>query len=572
MAMMISKFHKLIQSRLLWIVFLVVIVFSFVIWGMADTSATQERGRQDVARLHGKGVDSNAFHDARRSTYASLVLSTGRMLSMDDALNTYLDDQAWKRIVSRSVVRDHGLRAPDAMVEAGIRNHPAFQEEGAYKTQNYLSTIAFLQNTMRITEPGFHEIMREDIELQLLQRSVASLVPVTPHETGETLRMLTDRYTVQYAELLPGLVAEQVSLTDEEIEAFYAADPERYRTSEKFRLAYVVFPYDDYRDAVPEISEEEILQYYEVNQSRYRIRSEADAEEEEEEGDAEEQYRTLDEVRGDIRRELIRAQARRLAVQEADDFVHALTPTRSGEAPEFDALRQQKGLAGGEIPPFTPGSRPDFEDAAGPIGSAAPQLDLTPEFYFSDTLQGEQGAYVVALKAIIPPEIPPFAEAREQVAGDARREAERKALEEMAQALHDEVSAAMAEGQSFAAALEGQEAIELKEAGPFSLMEAMYSEPLVGELMPALATYDAGELMELVLAGDRALIVYVQERTTEEGAMLSFMRSQIQSGLAQRRAGLVFDAYQQHLLEEAGFEDLRHLLRRDEEQREEDDG
>ena len=45
MAMMISKFHKLIQSRLLWGGFLVVIIFSFIIWGVVWPSDIEEMDR-----------------------------------------------------------------------------------------------------------------------------------------------------------------------------------------------------------------------------------------------------------------------------------------------------------------------------------------------------------------------------------------------------------------------------------------------------------------------------------------------------------------------------------------------
>ena len=52
MAMMISKFHKLIQSRLLWGAFLVIIVFSCVIWGLvwpSDLKKAEQANRNSRA-------------------------------------------------------------------------------------------------------------------------------------------------------------------------------------------------------------------------------------------------------------------------------------------------------------------------------------------------------------------------------------------------------------------------------------------------------------------------------------------------------------------------------------------
>ena len=41
MAMLISKFHRLIQSRLLWAAFLVIVVISFVFWGSTMPKTSQ---------------------------------------------------------------------------------------------------------------------------------------------------------------------------------------------------------------------------------------------------------------------------------------------------------------------------------------------------------------------------------------------------------------------------------------------------------------------------------------------------------------------------------------------------
>jgi hypothetical protein len=65
MAMMISKFHKLIQSRILWGVFLIVIVFSFVIWGMVWPSEMEEADRINAAgMLDGEPVSHGEFRAA----------------------------------------------------------------------------------------------------------------------------------------------------------------------------------------------------------------------------------------------------------------------------------------------------------------------------------------------------------------------------------------------------------------------------------------------------------------------------------------------------------------------------
>ncbi|HPT17026.1 MAG TPA: hypothetical protein PK388_07065, partial [Kiritimatiellia bacterium] len=79
MAMMISKFHKLIQSRLLWGAFLIIIVFSFVVWGMVWPSDVEKAERANAAgTLDGQPVSQGEYRSAYLSTYLARALALGR--------------------------------------------------------------------------------------------------------------------------------------------------------------------------------------------------------------------------------------------------------------------------------------------------------------------------------------------------------------------------------------------------------------------------------------------------------------------------------------------------------------
>ena len=62
MAMLIQKFHRLIQSKLLWIVFLSLVVISFVFWG-AYSPRRGERDREEIeaGELYGEAVPRIRF-------------------------------------------------------------------------------------------------------------------------------------------------------------------------------------------------------------------------------------------------------------------------------------------------------------------------------------------------------------------------------------------------------------------------------------------------------------------------------------------------------------------------------
>ena len=85
MPMLISKFHRLIQSRLLWATFLIVIVFSFVIWGTqmpSQNKAAKEANAE--GKLNDKWVSREEFRKAYFDTYMSVVFAVGKPIHDDE--------------------------------------------------------------------------------------------------------------------------------------------------------------------------------------------------------------------------------------------------------------------------------------------------------------------------------------------------------------------------------------------------------------------------------------------------------------------------------------------------------
>lgn len=100
MTMMISRFHRLIQSRILWGVFLIVIVFSFVIWGMVWPS---REDRLEEARgagtLDGETVSFGEYNAAYRSAYLARALTQSRDMNAPGS-DVILRRMTWQRLAT----------------------------------------------------------------------------------------------------------------------------------------------------------------------------------------------------------------------------------------------------------------------------------------------------------------------------------------------------------------------------------------------------------------------------------------------------------------------------------------
>ena len=160
--MLIGKFHKLIQSRLLWGVFLVIIVFSFVIWGtpfLFRSKSDREAGSE--GKIGGKPVSRQEFRSAYTHIYASLAMGMGRKPDLSGAkAEAALRQAAWRRVASLREAARLGFTASDEEVQQAIAREPYFQHEGRFSLEMYKNFVGQFLNdlgyNMTVTSPyGF---------------------------------------------------------------------------------------------------------------------------------------------------------------------------------------------------------------------------------------------------------------------------------------------------------------------------------------------------------------------------------------------------------------------------------
>ena len=168
MAMMISKFHKLIQSRLLWGAFLVIIVFSFVIWGMVWPSDLEKAEQANAAgSLDGETVGHGEFRSAYLNTYLARALALGREVQSTPESDAVLRRLSWQRLATLREANRMGLVATDDELRGAIRANFA-ETDGGFDPARYQ---AFLQNFIRplgFSTAQFEQHLREEIQIQKL--------------------------------------------------------------------------------------------------------------------------------------------------------------------------------------------------------------------------------------------------------------------------------------------------------------------------------------------------------------------------------------------------------------------
>jgi hypothetical protein len=277
MAMLIYRFHKLIQSKLLWGTFLVIVVFSFVIWGtqMPKRAADADEAASP-GKLHGKNVPREVFRKAYFDTYLSVIMSMGRQISITKEMDVQLRKAAWQRIAALEQAAALGFSTSDDEIAASIQRHPAFSQQGRFNKPAYKNFVGNFLAQMGMSERGFEEYMREEVTLQKARAIVEKAVLIAPSEIKRTFSSLSDNFKIQYAALKPELVEKSVQVTREDERALFDKDPSAFKIPEKVKIKYVYFPATNFQSQVS-LDAEQLQTYYDENITDFPLETPAPA-------------------------------------------------------------------------------------------------------------------------------------------------------------------------------------------------------------------------------------------------------------------------------------------------------
>jgi parvulin-like peptidyl-prolyl isomerase len=554
MAMLITKFHRLIQNKLLWITFLVVVVFSFVIWG-TQMPETGTGGPNAAGTLDGEDISFEEFQRSRFNTYLALVLMSGRAVTITPEMDEQLYTMAWQRLAALREAERLGISSSDEEVVRSIQSFEFLQQGGRFSEQAYEQFAAQFLAPMRASKRDFEEHVRQEIVLQKLRVMMERMLLVSPTEIQRTYATLTDTFHLSYARLTPDLV-QDVVVSEEDIQAFYSKDPEQFTLAEKMVVKAAQFPASDFAaDAV--ISDAEIEEYYDFNIERYALpRAEEDNATNDLFSTAPTEYRPLDEVRDEIRASLATMQGLLLAEQQANEFVQQVSNRRDEGQGVFDQVAADLGVELIKLSPFTIRQVPAEVDpeAAVPVVRAAFNLTDDPDYYFSDPVKGSNTVYVLALVERLPERVPSFEEVREDVTALATEFAAYNALTEKAQEVREAAIAALSAGLTFGDALAAYN-LTSDLATPFTINSGDVDETLSPDLIRAALVLNEGEVTDLIPDETGILIGQVTRREVASDMAMDSMRPQI-IGTMRRQAGQVsFLDFQNYLLQRGEFTD-----------------
>ena len=547
MAMMISKFHKIIQSKIVWTVFAILISVAFVGVYTGSKSSSQKQRSQQASQiagtLYGEEVTRQEFGKAYRDVYLVYSLMVGRMINETDEIHEIINKAAWIRLVTLKKAEQLGLGASKEQTIAMIQRQPVFrnQQTGQFDKNAYDAFISNFLSRFRMGAKEFEQLMAENVVIEKASAVASQGALVTEDEIKDAFHLYTDMLTVDYA-AIPRSLADTPAVTEAEAAAHFEQNKEQFRMPEKAIVNYIQFAVADYADQAI-VTDEMVESFYENNKQRFLKPDTAEG--------AEPEYQPLDEVRESITQGLKMAEARKAAADIADAFVADL----ADENTTFSAAAEKAGYTVVDsTPAFTLRDRVKGVDPTAPFARAAFGLEKNEIHYYSDPVVGRDFVYVIALNKKLPSFLPSFDIVKKEAMESARIVAAEKAYAEKAASVRGEIKAALQAGKTIADAA-ARFKLELQTTQPFNVTTQLEDE-FGQQIKDATMKLDAGALAELIPASNEFLIAYVSSKETgDETAELPAMREGLAAAISNEKASRMAAAWQESLLKEANFQD-----------------
>jgi len=545
MTMMISKFHKLIQSKVVWYIIIGVIVISFGLFGAYSFigQGSNKPVQEPVGELYGEKVMPQEYWPAYDNARLWDVLSSGQMPQMTDEKVAMLRQEAWLRVAARRKAVAEKIEVTDEEVVKQIQQLPTFQgESGGFDHRAYNMILKHLGTSSTQVEA----LIREQILLHKLMTRPVQAALISPQELLQAYHLYTDRFVLKTAMLPRDRVGKGIVVSREEAEVLFAENKEAFRMPAKVRVSYVEWAVSDFIEKA-EIPEGTALQAYNQNLEAYRIETTNDA--------ILAEYKPFEEVEAEITAQLLRVFARRLAAEEATALVATIAPKSEKDLPDFAGGSAAAGLTIKTLPAFGLNDALKGIDETAPFRQAASRLQDDVYSSFSDAVIGKHSVYVLSLEKRYASFLPDFEVVEANVMEAARAQAVAKALSARAVELQETWSAALLAGSSFEAVMSPYK-LKIETTEEFDLTTPLTNN-YANILVPICLNTQKGELCQLVPVEEGILIAYVAERqSTDAEVGLPAIRQELVEGLSQNRARQLADDWQAMLLKEANFKNL----------------
>ncbi len=256
---MLTKIREKIVGPL-GLVILGAIALSFVFFGATLNFA----GNIFAAKVDGSEIGITQFENS----YRQQLDANPQLASLPPEFRAQFRQNILESLIRERLVElyltEEGYQISEMQLTAAIQRVPDFQVDGKFNLE--AAEILLAQNGL--TTASFRNAQRSQLRLEQLRRAVGGTALITPSEYRRYLNLVAEQRLVSIATFDVANAAAEVEVSEEQILAFYEENDTLYLQQETASIEYIEISRADVADSI-EISEEVLNEYYLDSQNRY---------------------------------------------------------------------------------------------------------------------------------------------------------------------------------------------------------------------------------------------------------------------------------------------------------------
>lgn len=253
-----------IQSSLrplLWVV-LLIIAIPFVFYTTGPSLLDRSGGQANLGKIDGTAITQEQFRDAQSSVYTMLMLHYGDQIPETADFRRQIQNEVWQRLLVLSSAKKWGVVVTDKQIDNFLQfKMPGLQADGQFKPELFTRLLEILKQKYNVSDIRFREIMRDQLTVEEMENIITSPIHVEPSEVTAQFESIYGAATVSVVTLPLKNYLSQVTVTDQEIDQAYQAQSQSnpaYRTKERRRVSYVLFPLTAEQQKLPDAEKQEV--------------------------------------------------------------------------------------------------------------------------------------------------------------------------------------------------------------------------------------------------------------------------------------------------------------------------
>src|SRR5271155_1677130 len=274
------------DNRITKIIFAVIIGFAVItmvitlVPGIFDNATTSDSSV--YATVKQPGYFGRVFGESTPIKTVEVNQLASRQLQQQhfpDALLPYFLPRAGQILVQRAILKHEAdrmnLQVSDEDLRRELQTGPFAQY--LFPNGNYIGDDAymnFVQSAFQTTRGDFESQVKSDMELNRLQALITGGVTVSDNAVREAYKVDGTKVKFDYAVISSDDVRKTINPTDADLQAFFKRNAARYATAvpETRKIEYVSFDISNLPGGKPQISDADVLAYYNAHQDQYQVK------------------------------------------------------------------------------------------------------------------------------------------------------------------------------------------------------------------------------------------------------------------------------------------------------------